>query len=311
MKKLLAVCLALQAINSIDAGAAQSVSLPTWVCAHPDAIFVNEFDVPQNPIPSNASDGSGGAAGSTTHTLHIAGLGSGTQTYYLYVPSTYTASHPMPFVLVLHGYVQYGTQNSAAQTIRNDWSSIAASGQFIVAAPVGNDIVYQDGSPYGVSWLVPPTSGPNDYDLFAAVLADVESRFNVERTRIYGWGFSAGGHVMHDLGINDYSAAFNASTMAAYSVSSGVLADLACLGMTTAECANALAALPRKIPVDSHIGTSDPNYSYATSDHTLFLSQGWADNSTFFFNTFAGDHTYTTSDLQLAWTHLCPNAVTP
>jgi hypothetical protein len=116
---------------------------------------------------------------------------------------------------------------------------------------------------------------------------------------------------MHDLAINHYSSAFNASTMAAYSVSAGDLAGLACEGMSDAECDQALAALPRKIPVDLHIGTSDPNYSYAQSDHARFLAQGWADGATVFYNIFSGGHTYTTGDLQMAWANLCPNAVVP
>jgi hypothetical protein len=64
---------------------------------------------------------------------------------------------------------------------------------------------------HAVSWLVPPTSGPSDYDMFARRSRnDLESAYNIERTRIYGWGFSAGAHVMHDLAINTYSDAFNA-----------------------------------------------------------------------------------------------------
>src|ERR1700754_905707 len=72
--------------------AAQTVSLPAWVCAHPDAIFVSAFDSAEIPVPHDPTNGSGGAKGTTAHTLHIAGLGTGTQTYYLYVPTTYAAS---------------------------------------------------------------------------------------------------------------------------------------------------------------------------------------------------------------------------
>ena len=67
--------------------AAQTVALPAWVCTHTDAIFVSEFDTAETPVPHDPSNGSGGAKDITTHTLHIAGLGTGTQTYYLYVPN--------------------------------------------------------------------------------------------------------------------------------------------------------------------------------------------------------------------------------
>jgi poly(3-hydroxybutyrate) depolymerase len=139
----------------------------------------------------------------------------------------------------------------------------------------------------------------------------VEAAYNVERTRIYGWGFSAGAHVMHDLGVNNNSTAFNASTMAAYGASAGDLAGLACAGLSSIQCNAALAALPRRIPLDIHIGTSDPNYPYAQSDDSRFLSQGWSGSQTIFYTTFAGGHEYTVSQLGDVWHNLCPNAVVP
>jgi poly(3-hydroxybutyrate) depolymerase len=293
------------------AHAAHSVTLPGWVCANPDAIYANGFESGQSALPNDPSNGSGGAyPNSRTRTLHIAGLGTGTQNYYLYLPKKYTPAHAWPLVLILHGVAPWASRDSYATAIRDDWSSVAEAGGFVVAAPVADEQVDVNGTP-GATWLVPPTSGPNDYDLFAAVLADVAAAYNIERTRLYGWGFSAGGSVMHDLGVNAYSTAFNASTMAAYSVSAGDLAGLACGGLTSAQCGQLLDALPRRIPVDIHIGTADPNYGYAQNDHALFLAHGWVDAQTIFYNTFDGGHTYSINDLQIAWTNLCPNAVTP
>ena len=289
--------------------AATSVTLPAWVCSHPDAIFVSAFESGEIQVPTNPSGGSGGAhPGSLTRTVHVANLGSGTQNFYIYVPADYTPARAWPLLLVLQGVVEYGTADSNAMGTRDDWTTAAATGHFIVAAPVGN-AVYQDED--AVSWLVPPTDGPSDYDLFAAIRADMETAYNIERTRIYGWGFSAGGHVMHDLGVNDYSDAFNASTMAAYAVSAGDLAGLACEGYSQAECGAVLAALPRRIPVDIHIGTSDPNYPYAQSDHALFVNKGWIDGHTIHYTEFVGNHEYDIPQLSDIWTNLCPNAVTP
>ncbi len=305
-------CACLPMLAATPAFGVQSVTLPAWVCAQPDAIFVSGFEPGEIAVPHAPSNGSGGAyPGSLSRTLHIAGLGTGTQTYYLYVPSNYTPSRSWPLILVLDGVAPEGSQNSYASTTRNDWTTIANAGQFIVAAPVADEIIPENPPPNAVSWLVPPTSGPNDYDLFAAIRADLQNTYNIEETRIYGWGFSAGGMVMHDLGINTYSSAFNASTMAAYGVSAGDLAGLACEGLSDTQCNTALATLPRKIPVDIHIGTGDPNYPYAQSDHTRFLAQGWGDGQTIFYTTFNGGHTYSIADLQQIWTHLCPNAVTP
>jgi len=293
------------------AGAAQTVTLPSWVCAHPDAVFSGGFEAGQVAVPNDPSAGSGGATGSITRHVHIGGLGNGTQTYYLYVPSDYTPARSWPLVFALDGYAPYASAASYAAQVRDDWSSIASAGQFIVAAPVGNDVVFQNNQPYGISWLVPPTVGPNDYDVFAAIRMDLEGAYNIERTRIYGWGFSAGGHVMHDLGVNTYSDAFNASTMAAYSVSAGDLSGLACERKTDVECSQLLAAMPRKIPVDIHIGTSDPNFTYAQSDHTRFVTEGWVNGQTIYYVPFPGGHTYTIAQLGDIWHNLCGNAVVP
>ena len=89
----------LTAFLAQPAFAAQTVPLPAWVCAHPDAIFVSKFDAGEIAVPHDPTHGTGGATGTTAHTLHIAGLGTGTQTYYLYVPKSYTPSQPYPFLM--------------------------------------------------------------------------------------------------------------------------------------------------------------------------------------------------------------------
>ena len=295
--------------HSAAAPAAQTVNLPDWVCSEPDAVFTAGFDTTQAAVPHDPSGGSGGAIGSVTRTVHVAGLGGGAQGYYVYVPTNYTPARSWPLLLALHGVAPY-PGNAYAAMIRNDWIGAAEANGFIVAAPVAHDQVDVYGSP-GVTWLVPPTVGANDYDEFAAIRADLESAYNIERTRIYGWGFSAGGMVMHDLGVNAYSAAFNGSTMAAYGVSAADLYGLVC--SSDLECGLALAALPRKIPVDIHIGTSDPNYlcPYAQCDRDRFLGQGWSDGQTLFFTAFGGGHEYTVAQLGDIWHNLCRNAVVP
>ena len=310
IRKYAHLALALCAAIPGSAWPTQSVTLPGWVCAHPDAIFVSGFGSGEIVVPHSPSNGNGGGKGKVSRTLHIANLGSGTQPYYLYVPADYSPNRPWPFMLALHGVSPY--PDTYAAMTRDDWSSVAATNGLIVAAPTANDVFYDPNCKcQGVSWLVPPTSGPSDYDEFAAVLADVEGAYNIERTRIYGWGFSAGGHVMHDLAVNSYSAAFNDSTMAAYGVSGGDLAALACAGLSTSQCEQALTALPRKIPVDIHIGDSDPNYPHAQTDHSLLLGAGWTDGQTLFYTVFSGGHIYTIAQLSDIWNNLCPNAVVP
>lgn len=294
------------------AAAVQTQTLPGWVCTHPDALFVSGFESADAPLPHDPSGGTvATATGNLVRQVHVAGLGTGTQSYYLFVPSDYTPRHAWPLLLALDGVAPYADAASYAMTVRDTWSAVAQSGEFIVAAPVGHAIIYNTGVPYAVSWLVPPSGLATDYDQFAAIRADLEGAYNIERTRIYGWGFSAGGHVMHDLAINTYSSAFNAATMAAYAVSAGNLAGLACAGLSDTQCNQLLAALPRRIPLDIHIGNADPGYPQASADRDRFLAQGWIYGSNLRFTVFVGGHTYSATDLQQIWTHLCPNAVTP
>lgn len=300
----------LAALIAQPALAAQTVSLPAWVCAHPDAIFVSKFDTAEFPVPHDPSNGSGGATGITTHTLHIAGLGTGTQTYYLYVPKPYIASQPYPFLLALHGTAPFDDRDQYAGDVLGAWSAIAAGARIIVAAPVADEAISVNGVP-GATWSVPPDS-PSDYDLFAAVLADVEGHYNIDRTRILGWGFSSGGSVMHALGLTSVSSAFNNSTMAAYSADAGALAGDLCKGVSDTRCDQIVNAAPRKIPISLVVGTSDnPTYGYVAEDYNRFLADDWTASVNVFLNTFAGDHEYSVTTLQPAWNHLCPNAVTP
>ena len=286
--------------------AAQTVVLPAWVCAHPDAIFVSKFETGEFPVPHDPSYGSGGPKNISTHMLHIAGLGTGTQTYYLYVPTSYTPSQAYPFLLALHGTAPYSDRNSYASDVLDAWSAIAAGARFIVAAPVADEATTVDGQP-AATWSLPPDS-PNDYDLFAAVLADVESHYNIDRTRISAWGFSAGGTVTHALGLTTDSAAFNNSTMAGYSAAAGPLEGGLCSG---AVCDALLNAAARKIPVSMVVGTGDGAFSDVTANYNRFVADGWTANVNVFLNTFSGNHEYSVTDLQPAWIHLCPNAVTP
>jgi predicted peptidase len=299
------------ALVAANAGAAQTVALPDWVCAHPDAIYVDGFEAGQSVVPHDPSNGSGGLyPGSLSRTVHVAGLGTGSQTYYLYVPGDYTPTRSWPLMLALHGTAPYpGT--SYAMAVRDTWAPVAATGHFIVVAPVADQQVNVGGQP-GVTWMVPPTFGPNDYNLFAAIRADLEGAYNIERTRLYGWGFSAGGDVMHGLGVDKYSSVFSSSTMAAYSISAGDLAGFACADLSDADCSQLLANLSRKIPLDIHVGSGDTYYVQSTTDdYDRFQAQGWVDAQTIFYTTFNGGHTYSSADLQQAWGNLCPNAVVP
>jgi len=278
--------------------AATTAVLPAWVCAHPDAIFIDGFQ-PATGITRLPSNGSGGALGSISRTVSVPGYG--THTFYLRVPASYSPSHPVPLVLALHGQAgSPAAASTAAQSVRNTWASIADANGFIVIAPVAT------GSSGG--WIAPPPN-PSDYSIFAAAIADVEAAYNIDRSRRIGWGFSAGGHVMHDIMFNDFGAPVSIDTFAAYSVSAGALEAFACTSPST--CNALVATASRHIPIDIHVGNSDPLLPYATSDRNIFTNNGWVLSQDLWFTTFTGGHTYAASHLTEAWSHLCPFQALP
>lgn len=307
--------LALLAAAVVPVQAATTRALPAWVCSSNDTIFRTGLEA-GDAVPHDPSGGSGGLApGDTTRTVGIPGLGNGMQTYFVHVPPDYTPSRPWPLMIVLHGTApNSGTPPNAAsyaQATRDSWIATADAGHFLVAAPIANDV-----QPGYVSWLVPPRAGPTDYTLIGAILTDMGSAYNIERTRLYGWGFSAGGHVMHDLALNNANGpGLNPGNLAGYGVSAGALAGLACAGDSDAQCNARLAAMPRHIPFDLHVGHVDnPTLSYVRADKDRFVAQGFGLGTEFWYTVFVdagGGHTYTTAHLDAIWAHLCPYAVTP
>jgi poly(3-hydroxybutyrate) depolymerase len=291
-------CLLLVVCVAGPAQATTTVKLPDWVCAHPDAIFVDGFQ-PAAAVTRLPSGGSGGATGSISRTVNVPGYGS--HTYYLRVPLSYSPTHPVPLVLALEGQAGSPAQAiTAAQSVRNSWASVANANDFIVIVPIATGALG--------GWIAPPPN-PSDYSIFAAVIADAEAAYNIDTSRRIGWGFSAGGHVMHDIMYNDFGAPVSIDTFAAYSVSAGALEAFACTNPTT--CNALVATASRHIPIDIHVGTTDTLLPYATSDRNIFINNGWVLSQDLWFTTFTGGHVYASSQLLEAWTHLCPFQALP
>ncbi|HJU40836.1 MAG TPA: hypothetical protein VJ724_14795, partial [Tahibacter sp.] len=154
------------------APAATTVRLAPWTCnTLADRLFRSGFDNGET-IPSAPSHGSGGAIGNPMLTYTIAGLGSGAQTAYVYVPGRYTPARAWPTIVLLHGAA--GSPfwaDQEARRARGTWQDVADFNGVILVAPVGNK---SDGS-----WIVPPSPGPNDYQFVDTVLDDVAAQYNV------------------------------------------------------------------------------------------------------------------------------------
>lgn len=285
------LALLLAALSSLPA-IAGTVRLPGTLCPDSNPLFRSGFEAGET-VPHDPSQGSGGAyPGNVTRTVNVPGFGN--RSYYLRIPTGYSPGQAVPLLLALRGAAPPASMATYAQQVRNDWSSWADARGFIVLAPVGNSL--QGG------W------GANgDIAEINAALADAFEAYNIEQSRVHLWGFSAGAHYGHDLALN------NTQFFAAYGVSAGGLQQYACDVSGAPPCTTLLAGAQPKIPVDIHLGNSDPLYTTygAGNDPQRFRNGGWRDNDTLFYTLFPGGHSYTVAQLGEIWRNLCPFALAP
>jgi len=254
--------------------------LPATTHALPDIpSFMDCADIIYNSgfqNDSQPSNGTGGSfPGSFTRTIFSQGQN---RSYYISIPTNYDPQVATPLMIAWHGAGGAGTAPAAAQSMRNYWKPTADTNNFIVIAQAAT------GNSGG--W-VPST----DFPILSDILSDMDSRYNIEKTRIYGHGFSAGGHVMHTLML------FNSNEFAAYAVSAGVLEAHA--------GTSAPAGATRTVPVYVSVGTSDSLQSFVNSNHILFNNAGWIDNKTYWLDAFAGGHIIKPQLANESWEKLC------
>lgn len=159
-------------------------------------------------------------------------------------------------------------------------------------------VIYRE--PSGGSGWVPST----DYAVMhavQAVLNDIAAHYDIDASRIHGWGFSAGGHVLHDLALRQRDGAPDIHDLAAYAVSAGALQGYACT--SSVDCAALLTQVARRIPVDLRVGGSDPLLPYLQADHARFQAAGWGADAA--LSVFPAGHVVVPSQLQPTWDFLC------
>lgn len=210
---------------------------------------------------SQPSSGSGGAYPGS-HTLQV-NVGNATYNYHIYIPSGYQPSQAWPLLMVLHGAASPGQTNQAAISMRNFWQNTAELNQMILVAPVATG---------SQSWVMTEPSRT----MWNQILSSMQGLYNVENARVYGWGFSAGGHVGHWYFLE------NSMRFAAYGVNAGVLEAYA--GLNDPHFA------ARHIPVIEMVGTNDSLYPYTLNDQTAFLNAGWQAGVDYQLVTFNGGH---------------------
>ena len=158
----------------------------------------------ERPVPMPQQGGQGpvaSAAGFQSAQVSVGGL---TRSYLIRVPSR--ASGQMPLVFVFHG--AGGSGGNFAET--TNYGQLADSQGFIVVFPNGTNgkggRVTTDGGYWnagsGRGEGAAEQNNVDDLGFVRAMLAQIEGKYPVDRSRVYAAGFSKGGMFTYDLACN-------------------------------------------------------------------------------------------------------------
>ncbi len=264
------------------------VRAPAWRCDG-DRSLTSGFEDLEGVPPERPSFGSGGAFQPSEYTIASS---AGVVTYYSSVPQDYTGE-ALPLIIALHGAGGPGTQALAASTIRNTFGQILGPNtRFLLLAPESS------GSQGG--WIP-----AQDEIKIRAVFADMKANYNVDQNRVYGWGYSAGGQIMHGLALSD------ATFAAAYTGHATRLLP-ATSSYGTPE------TFTSRVPVLLTHGSNDTTVPYTTAqaDRIRFLNAGWTEQfpgvpGNFELIPFNLGHFYNTATMQQSWDWMCVHALIP
>lgn len=241
-----------------------------------DMIFVDGFV--SESMPTN---GSGGSVQTGSRTIYV-NSSLGNQTFYYHIPSTYQAGKAIPIMMLFHGAAGAGNAPAAAEYLRDLWLNTAEANNFIIVAQVAT------GQQYG-SWV-----HSNMVTILNSILADMSARYNIEQRRIYAWGFSAGGYILHEI------ALLNADELAAYAISG---ADLGYTNSAQPPVGPQTAS--RQLPVVLSVGLSDQRYPSVVADYNTFQQHGWQLGYNLWLDTYVGGHQYFANEPAQVWDKLC------
>src|SRR4051812_1684241 len=190
------------------------------------------------------------ASGQQTQTISSGGL---ERTLVLYVPSSYDGHRSLPLILNLHG----SSSTAEEQMLRSELARTAEQKRVIIAAPEG----ILPAPPVGFRWNVPGVTttdpaAPDDEQFLTDVLDHLEATLCVDRTRVYGAGYSGGGRM-----ISQY-ACDHAHRLAAIAPVAGLRAGPPVAGPDGPQPDPAGCQPGRAVPVIAFGGTADPVNPY-------------------------------------------------
>jgi predicted peptidase len=230
------------------------------------------------------SNGSGGQIGS--YQFFVPGQSS--TTAYVHASDS---SAPLPLIIALHGAGGPGTQDAAASLLRNSFQAIN-TGAIIVAVRASGS---QGGYVLGT-----------DEVKIQTILSELLLRYNVDQNRIYGWGFSAGGRVMHEMALKtpSFTTTYTAHATILLAASQG----------GTAFPENTAYKKPLLV-INANSDELIP-LNAAITDAGRFFNNGWSDQITgtlgaFEFRFWNINHNYDTNVLRYSWNWMCPYLQVP
>jgi len=135
--------------------------------------------------PKASADSSGAV---TERTIKIGGLD---RSYLLYKPANLPAGQVVPLVVALHG----GVGTGKIMENQTGLDSVADRHGFMVAYPDGVARAWNVGS----CCAKPMTDNIDDVGFIRAVIADASAIAAVDKTRVYGTGFSNGSMLLHRI----------------------------------------------------------------------------------------------------------------
>jgi polyhydroxybutyrate depolymerase len=166
------------------------------------------------------------AAARGAETLQHLRFGDRDRTYLVHVPPG--LSGPVPLVVALHG----GGGNATATAKMTGLNAEADAGGFIVVYPNGTDrsrpLINLIGKPGFLTWNAGNCCGyaqehhVDDVGFIRAVVDQLESRYRIDRKRIYATGISNGAMMAYTLGCEA------SDVFAAVGIVSGIIADSDC-----------------------------------------------------------------------------------
>lgn len=190
--------------------------------------------------------------GSSTLSLTVGGRA---RVVIVHVPSSYTGSQKVALVLNMHG----SGSDAVEQEAFTDMDAASDADGFIVAYPQG---LIPEGT--GYDWNVPdeplvgggpvPAGAANDVSFLADLVSGLETRYCVDRRRVYATGFSGGARMSSQLACDE------SGIFAAVAPVSGLRRPSPC---PTSRAVSVIAFHGTADPVDPYDGHGQAYWTYS------------------------------------------------